>query len=401
MGSVMKIARLTAATAAVSLLAGCTTVTTGDAAKDPSFKPGDAIVSLLNPGNYPTAPKPGPAMKPGAESGRLIDAERLGEFVVGPWEVDPTLISIGVNVTGLFLDADRLNSVEPGPMKQIAKDHQLINGFGSGRGTIRGADHDNQLVILVLRFPTADLANDAARQFSEQAPAIDRAAPNRPIPIPGHPEALAHESTTADRSFTVSAYTPHGPYVLYQYALSDVNVDTATQFVAKALDLQTSRIDKFQPTDPAQFATMQTDPEGLLSRTVPTKEHKGNQGLWGPRGILHFSDDPLQTGTDLTAAGVDVVSVRGTHIYRAKDAAAATQLAQKFAEPDAENPTEPGPTVAGLPSAKCQATDAAEVKARVYSCSAALDRWVYTASSLQPFDATQRMASQYLLLTAK
>ncbi len=397
----MRIATLAAATAAVSLLAGCTTVTTGDATKDPSFKPGDAIVSLLNPGNYPTAPKPGPALKPGAESGRLIDAERLGEFVVGPWEVDPTLSSIGVNVTGLFLDAERLNSVEPGPMKQIAKDHQLINGFGSGRGTIRGADHDSQLVILVLRFPTADLANDTARQFAAQATPVDRASPNQQISIPGHPEALAHESTTADRRFTVSSYTPHGPYVLYHYASSDVNIDTATQFVAKALDLQSARIDKFQPSDPAQFATMQTDPEGLLPRTVPTKEHKGNQGLWGPGGILHFSDDPLQTGAALTAAGVDVVSVRGTHLYRAKDAAAATQLAQKFTEPDGKNPTEPGPTVPGLPSAHCQATDTAAVKARIYSCAAALDRWVYTASSLQPFDATQRMASQYLLLTAK
>ncbi|MHA7661408.1 DUF7373 family lipoprotein [Mycolicibacterium sp. HS_4_1] len=397
----MKTAKLAAATAVVSLLAGCATVTNGDATKDPSFKAGDAIVSLLNPGNYPTSPKPGQAMKPGAESGRLIDTERLGEFVVGPWEVDPTLVSIGVNVTGLFLDADRLNSVEPGPMKQIAKDHQLINGFGSGRGTIRGADHNNQLVILVLRFPTADLANDAARQFSAQAPTIDRASPNQQIPIPGHPEALAHESTTPDRAFTVTSYTSHGPYVLYQYASSDGNVDTATQFVAKSLDLQASRIDSFKPTDPAQFGTMQTDPDGLLRLTVPTKEHIGNQGLWGPRGILHFSDDPLQTGTALTGAGVDVVSVRGTHLYRAKDASAAMQLAQKFAEPDSKNPTEPGPAVPGLPSAKCQATDTAEVHARIYSCAAALDRWVYTASSLQPFDATQRMASQYLLLTAK
>jgi len=401
MGNVMKIARLAAATAAVSLLAGCTTVTAGDATKDPSFKPGDAIVSLLNPGNYPAAPKPGPAMKPGAESGRLIDAERLGEFVVGPWEVDPSLISIGVDVTGVYLDANGLGSVEPGPMKQIAKDHQLVNGFGSGRGTVRGADHTNGLVILVLRFPTADLANDAARQFSAQAPTIDRASPNQQIPIPGHPEAMAHQSTQFDGKFTVTSYTPHGPYVIYQYATSDTALDTATQLIAKSLDLQASRIDGFRPTDPAQFATMQTDPEGLLRRTVPTKEHKGNQGLWGPRGIVHYDDDPIQASAALTAAGVDVISVRGTHLYRAKDAAAATQLARKFAEPDGTNPTEPGPTVPGLPAAKCQAIDAAAVKARIFSCSATLDRWVYTASSLQPFDATQRMASQYLLLTAK
>ncbi|KAB7760664.1 DUF7373 family lipoprotein [Mycolicibacterium mucogenicum] len=396
----MKIARLAAATAAVSLLAGCTTVTNGDATKDPSFKPGDALVSLLNPGNYPTAPKPGPALKQEAETGRIIDAERLADFVVGPWEVDSTLTNIGINVTGLYLDAAGLISVER-PMVQIANDHQFINGFGSARGTTRGADHTNGLVNLVLRFPTADLANDAVRQFSAQAPTIDRASPNQPIPIPGHPEALAHQSTLFDGRFTVTAYTPHGPYVLYQYANSDKTLDTATQLIAKALDLQAARIDGFHPTDPAQFATMPTDPDGLLRRTVPTKEHRGNQGLWGPRGIVHYDDDPIRASAALTAAGVDVISVRGTHLYRAKDADAATQLAQKFGEPDGTNPTEPGPSVPGLPSAKCQSIDSADVKARIYSCAAALDRWVYTAASLQPFDATQRMASQYLLLTAK
>ncbi|MUL67344.1 hypothetical protein BOO86_22915 [Mycobacterium sp. CBMA 234] len=392
---------MTAAIAAASLLAGCSNVTSGDAQKDPSFKQGDAIVSLLNPGNYPTAPKPGPALKPGPESGRLIDAERLGEFVVGPWEVDSTLINLGVTTTGVILDPEGLGSVEPGPMKQIAKDHQLINGFGSTRGTVRGADHQQGLVILVLRFPTSDLANDAASQFAAQAPVIDRATPNQQISIPGHPEALAHESTQADGTITVASYTPHGPYVLYQYASTDVNVDTATQFISKSLDLQASRIDGFRPTDPAQFATVQLDPDGLLPRTMPTKEHRGNQGLWGPRGLLHYEDDPLRSAAQLTAAGVDIISVRGTSLYRAKDAAAATQLAQKFAEPDAKNPTEPGPTVPGLPAAKCQAINNAEVNARVYACSAALDRWVYTAESLQPFDTTQRMASQYLLLTAK
>ena len=396
----MKIAKLAAVAAAASLLAGCTTVTNGDATKDPSFKPGDAIVSLLNPGNYPTAPKPGPAMKPGAETGRIIDAERLSEFVVGPWEVDPALISIGVDVTGLYLDAESLISIER-PMVQIAKDHQLINGFGSGRGTVRNADHRHRLTILVLRFPTANLANDAARQFSAQAPPLAGASPPQTLTIPGHQEALAHQATLADGAFAVTSVTPHGPYVVYQFATSDQTLDAATQLIIKSLELQVPRIDGFKPTDPGQFATMQTDPDGLLPRTVPTKEHIGNQGLWGPRGITHYDDDPVEVAAALTAASVDVVSVRGTQLYRAKDAAAATQLAQKLAEPDDKNPTEPGPIVPGLPSAKCRATDNADVRARIFTCAAPLDRWVYAASSLQPFDATQRMASQYLLLTAK
>ena len=96
-----------------------------------------------------------------------------------------------------------------------------------------------------------------------------------------------------------------------------------------------------------------------------------------------------------------MISVRGTRLYRAKDAAAAAQLAQKFVEPDGRNTTEPGPAVSGLSSAKCKAVKNADVKAQIYECSASLDRWVYAASSLQPFDATQRMAAQYLLLTAK
>jgi hypothetical protein len=396
----MKITKLAAATAAMSLLAGCTTVKSGDATKDPSFKPGDAIVSLLNPGNYPTAPKPGPALKPGAETGRILDAERLGEFVVGPWEVDPQLVAIGVTTTGMVLSPESLTSVQRS-MVQVAEDHQLINGFDSARGTVRGADHDNTLVNLVLRFPTPDLASNAARQFSAQATPVDRASPNQQISIPGHPEALAHESTTTDRTFTVSSYATHGPYVLYQYASSDVNIDTATQFVAKSLDLQAGRVDGFHPTDPAQFATMELDPERLLARTVPTKEHVLFQGRWGPRGFLHFEDDPVQAAVAWTVAGVDVISVRGTRLYRAKDASAAARLAQKFAEPDGRNPAEQGPTVSGLSSAKCKAVDNADVKARIYECAASLDRWVYAASSLQPFDATQRMASQYLLLTAK
>ncbi|UCZ60740.1 DUF7373 family lipoprotein [Mycolicibacterium phocaicum] len=394
----MTTAKLAAATAAVALLAGCTTVTTGDATKDPSFKPGDAIVSLLNPGNYPTAPKPGPAMKPGAESGRIIDGERMGEYVVGPWEVDPQLLTIDVTSTGLLIS---VRSVLSPALDELAQKHHLVYGFGSARGTAIGADHNRGLQNLVLRFPNPEEAAAAAAEFYEQYPSIQDPSARLNLPVQGHPEARAFETTSSDGTFAAKIVAAHGPFVICEYATTQETADASMQLATKTLDLQARRIDDFEPTDPAQFASMQTDPEGLLSRTVPTKEHIGNQGLWGPRGILHYNDDPLQTGAMLTAAGVDVVSVRGTHLYRAKDTAAATQLAQKFAEPDGKNPTYPGPAVSGLPSAKCQAVDAAAVKARIYACSAALDRWVYTASSLQPFDATQRMASQYLLLTAK
>ncbi|MGX9669873.1 DUF7373 family lipoprotein [Mycobacterium sp. HM-7] len=394
----MKIAKLAAAAAAVSLLAGCTTATTGDATKDPSFRPGDAIVSLLNPGNYPTAPKPGPAMKPGAESGRIIDGERMGEYVVGPWEVDPQLLNVGFISTGLLFSVVSLLSPE---LDQLAQQHHLIYGFGSGRHTGVNVDHLRKLQNTVLRFPNPDEAAAAASDFYTQHPRIHDPSTKLDIPVPGHPESQMLQITMPDGTFATSIISPHGPFVLIQSGTAQESADVSTQLALKALDLQARRIDDFRPIDPTQFATMQTDPEGLLVRTVPTKEHKGNQGLWGPRGLLHFDDDPVQSAAALTAAGVDVISVRGTYLYRAKDAAAATQLARKLAEPGGKSPSEPGPTVPGLFSAKCRAINYAEVKALVYDCTASFDRWVYTASSLQPFDATQRMASQYLLLTAK
>lgn len=166
MGSVMNIAKLAAATAAVSLLAGCTTVTNGDASRDPAFKPGDAVVSLLNPGNYPTAPKPGPAVKPGAETGRIFDAERMAEYVVGPWEVDPQLLDVDATSTGLWLDAKPLSSVAD----DIAKKHQFIYGFGSARGAGAHADHPRGIQNAVLRFPNPDAAAAAAAEFMRRIP---------------------------------------------------------------------------------------------------------------------------------------------------------------------------------------------------------------------------------------
>jgi len=396
MGSVMSIAKLAAAIAAVSLLAGCTTVTSGNATKDPSFKPGDAIVSLLNPGNYPTAPKPGSALKPGPETGRIYDGERMGEYVVGPWEVDPQLLDIDVTSTGLLLD---VRSVLSAALDESAQKRQFIYGFGSTRGTSIGADHNRGLQNIVLRFPNPEEAAAAAGEFYAQYPSIHEPSARLNVPVQGHPEARAFENTSSDGTFAAAIVAAHGPFVICEYATTQETADTSMQLATKALDLQARRISDFKPTDPSQFATMQTDPEGLLSRTVPTKDHIGNQGLWGPRGFLHFDNDPIGSSAALTEAGVGVISIRGTHVYETRDDAAATQLAAKLLATATK--TQPGPAVQGLPSARCVTMASDRVRANINICFAAVGRWAFQGSSLQPFDATQKMASQYLLLTAK
>ncbi len=392
----MRIAKLAAAVAAVALLAGCTTVTNGSATKDPSFKPGDAIISLLNPGNYPTAPKPGSALKPGPETGRIYDGERMGEYVVGPWEVDPQLLEADITATGLLLT---VAPVFP-RRNDVGDKHHFIYGFSSTRGTAQGAEHPRAIQNAVLRFPSPDEAAAAAADFYTQDPFIHEPSARLDVPVAGHPETRAFQFTQPDGAFATIASTVHGPFVLVQATSSQQSADVSMQLATKALDLQMSRIDAFRPTDPSQFATMQIDPDGLLGRVVPTKDGTFNQGLWGPHAILHFDSDPLKTAPALAEAGVDQVAVRGAYVYQTRDAAAATQLTAKLLELAKEG-NEPGPSVPGLPAATCVMIPVDMLHTKIVKCFAAVGRWTFHAYSIQPFDATQRMASQYLLLTAK
>src|SRR5262245_29299492 len=62
----------------------------GAPVKDPAVKTGDVIVVLLNPGNHPTKPLP-PLGSAGA-GGVTAEGRRMAGSVVGPWEVDSSLV---------------------------------------------------------------------------------------------------------------------------------------------------------------------------------------------------------------------------------------------------------------------------------------------------------------------
>jgi hypothetical protein len=231
-------------------------------------------------------------------------------------------------------------------------------------------------------------------------PAVPGASPLRPVPIGGHPDANAVQSTLSDGTFIVASFTAHGPYVLYQYARAQESLDVATALVATTLDLQTGRIDGFKPADPAQFATMALDPSGLIARTIPAPKPTVNMGVFGARGILHFQTDPILASQVYSAAGLDAASVGKTTVYQTKDPGAAAELATKIAG-IIGNGAQPGPIVPGLPAAKCVAsTDTNPVIDR-YSCVASAERWVIIASSQQERDVTQQIAAQYLMLVGK
>lgn len=78
-------------TATVSVVAACATVVPGtpvgaDAGPQMVVDP-----TLLDTGTYPTKPRPALGIAGTPLKGAIVEAQRMANYVVGPWEVDPAL----------------------------------------------------------------------------------------------------------------------------------------------------------------------------------------------------------------------------------------------------------------------------------------------------------------------
>lgn len=389
---------MAAAAMLAAVLTACSVAVPGAPVRDTTVNPADANPALMKPGNYPTRPLGEPT--PSRERAIIVDAQRMADYVVGPWEVDPVLVAPNPTATLALKSAESLKLVLLDPASAIARDRGFVNGFATDRSSAPGTPGGRKaLGNTVLRFPDPAAATAAADDFANQLPSVMGETTLTPVAIPGHPEARASQTRLQDGTFTVTSYTPHGPYVLHQYARVQQGIDGAAWLVAKALDLQTGRIDGFTPTDPAQFDTMNLDPTGLLAKTLPSDDPTVNMGVWTARGVLHFQSDPFAAARIYGESGVDVVSHVKTTVYRTRDAAAAAALADELGIVFAGKTATPGPKVAGMPDARCFTSGDSGPLSVPFKCVAVADRWVFTATSKQEFDVTQQIAAQYLMLT--
>jgi hypothetical protein len=254
---------------------------------------------------------------------------------------------------------------------------------------------------MVMRFPTPEDARAAASETSDALGSYVKAGAQETAFIPGHPETYSTQSPQPGGKYQVTGLTARGAFVLYQEAQSLESAEAAAALVGKTLDLQVPRIDEYHPTDPSQQQSL--DPTGLAARTLPSPTTK-SVGVYGAYGALHFSQDPPKTAKRYAAAGVDFEAEGMTTVIQAKDPAAAATLASTIF--DANNvDKKPGPTVAGLPTAKCvesaDAHSADPTAAPNFQCVAPMGRWVVLAAAQQAADITQQVAAQYLLLLGK
>lgn len=403
--------RCTAAVAATLItVSGCSTPVDGAAVRAAGGPPPGAVdVSLLDPGNYPTKPRAPLGVAGTPNTGGLLDAQRMADFVVGPWEVDPTLI------TALpFGQSPGSMPLKPGvgpaggftpKMSAAAMRHNYVYGFATARQAVGQRQLFNTVLRMADPASASAAATDLAATVGDQPTDIPPVVMT-PTPIPGHDETVAVASQFTEYQTTntwkvIDAFTAHGPYVLVQHAqvidAPDAG-DAVAQLVSKAVDLQAPLIDQFTPTDPAQFANVPRDPSGLLARSLPVAPGAGtviNNATFGQHGALMFQADPAAAAKDFTDHGVDTAISSADWVYQTRDPAAAAAYAAP-PQPLVGTPADPVPN---LPGSHCeQSTDPNN---RSFDCTAAVGRYVFNVWSNQLNDAHQKAAAQYAMLAAQ
>jgi hypothetical protein len=359
-----------------------------------------AIVSpkALDVGSFPTTPRPPLGTAGTPERGMLVDAQHMADFVVGPWDVDPSLIDPYLESFYVLNSPTGLLQLGPEGIAAAAGRHRFVNGFGSARE----APEKRAMVNVVLRFADPDEAAAASVEMGEAVAKqpIQGATPTA-APIPGHPDAVAltypfTRQGSSQTSAAVRSFTPHGPYVLMQFVQTTEGVDAAAGLVAKAIDAQGPLIDEFKATDPAALATVPLDPTGLLARTLPVASgaSMAKNAVYGSRGAMHMQSDPIASGKLFKDTGISDVAMAKTNVYEAKDASAAVTVINAFSKEIGAEGNKPADGIHALPESHCLQYSTG------FYCVAPAGRYAIEARGEQLREAQQLLAAQYVVLTA-
>jgi hypothetical protein len=384
----------------VALVGACTTNVDGSPVKAEGGPPQGSIdINQLDVGPYPTEPSPSLGVAGDPQRGGVIEAQRMANNVIGPWEVDSTLTAT-FGFGALVLDAaEAITLIGPAELAAAAGRHSFVNGFASARV----AENQKMLLNAVLRFADEGSAAAAATDLGETAlgqQGLD--GPAQRVPIPNHPQAQANQFTTIDRQTgrwnAVRSFTPHGQYVLMQLAQATDGIDPATALVAKAIDLQVPAIDDFRATDLAEFADISIDPTGLLARTLPVSEQDAagaQNATYEQRGALHFQSDPTRSARLFSETETDLVAMAKTNVYQTKDAEGAAGIVDGFYA-ELEPTSKPANPVKNMPDSRCLL-----LEDKAAYCLATADRYAIETSGPNLLDTQQQVAAQYVMLMSE
>jgi hypothetical protein len=403
-----------------TLASACATTIAGSPVPGTASDTDDAAVALLDTGSYPITQNRiyGNAGSNVYLQG-MLEGQRLAEYVVGPWRIDASLLDRGGVLDMLksapIPDAASLSKqfVLADPLPEVAATHGFITGFSTFRVSTR-TTATWALLNVVMRFPDSAAASAAAQEMADRAPAPG-ADPGSPIALDKSPDAHA-KTYEIDCAVAVSSFTPHGPYVLHQFAqaphMGDMSADNLVNF---ALDEQSKSIDRFTPTESARLPELPKDPTGQLFALAlwgPDNAAPAIVGAYPAQSWLHFEDNPVAAQALFDNTGVDAVAQTLSTVYRTRDQANAARFVDSYAETTAQTPyVVPLTDIPGLPQAKCFARTQGYAEPAVatsvrrilwqFKCVAWADRYAFTTFSNDERDVKQQAAAQYRILAGK
>jgi hypothetical protein len=377
------------------LLGACSSDVQGSAVKGEGGPVPSVDLSQLDVGPYPTTPGQPLGVAGDPRRGVVLEAQRMANNVIGPWEVDSTLTGLFGPGASVLKSPESLTLIGPEQVAAAAGRHQFINGFASARV----AEGKKILLNAVLRFADETTAAAAKTDLGEAALQSTN-PPDQKMEMPGHPDTVAGsytvtENATGKQWTAVRAFTAHGPYVFMQLAQSVDGAGPAAELAAKAIDMQGPVIDQFRATDPSEFADISLDPTGLLARTLPVPEKLATavqNTTYERRGALHFQSDPSRSSTLFSETGTDLVAMAGTNVYETKDSESAARIVDGFFA-ELQPTSQPAKGANHLEGSKCL-----QLEDKSFYCLAAADRYAIETTAPNLLDGQQQVAAQYIML---
>ncbi|MFF0491285.1 hypothetical protein ACFYTQ_19865 [Nocardia sp. NPDC004068] len=364
----------------------------------------DPVVDLgqLDVGKYSTQPRD--LGVPNSEGlARFMEAERLGNVLPLPYEIDPAL-KFGESNVHAFLDTDNSHLspmfrwVSETGFADAAKNY--IGGFSTLGTSDQSLKLSHDLVNTALLFKDENSAREAAAALSRGDFIHDD--PVEPVPLSNHPNTVARWQPAKQ---IIVAWTPVDRIVLvtivshYENAeIGESDLPFLTNLAEKAIDVTEARLKNYRPTPPDQLMTVPVDRENMRGRALKRPDgdsYENVPGVYDQHGALNFVDDVEFTAKAYNENGVDLVAFDGASVTRARDAQAAQKIFDDMAKPDRMTQTVNSPK--GLPIAKCFQYKGPKPFQR-FTCFVRYGRYASSTGSQQLQDAQQRISAQYALL---
>ncbi|MFD3507633.1 hypothetical protein [Nocardia sp. NPDC058666] len=395
----MRSSRPVRAACAALTAALLTTVAACGSADSPQAVDPPVDLAALDVGNYPTQPRRLGTVTSMPQA-RWIEAERLGDYVPTPGDIDPRFVHANPWMASVFLEPDkslgRFMAIDR--FAEAAPD--FIGGFVSS-GESEPNNDGIELVNAVMIFPDEQRAAAAAIALEQ----LDFGyAANQPIEIPGYPAAKAHWQPHKQ---SIGSWYATGHLVVYTWIydypkmfLKQVDKQALLDLTRKSLDTVVPSIAEFTPTPSDKMLELPRDREDIRARTLPRPKDDGwinPPGAYAARTSRHFASNPLEVAQFIDENGVDLYSVDGAEVYRARDVAGAQAvrdemggLTRKFTRTAAPK---------DLPTALCKEYIGRQKRLTIrFYCAVSYDRYAAYTWSNQLLDAQQRISAQYALL---